>query len=94
MALLNASKSSLQVSLSAFVWLQMLSKNESNKKEKVQPKKEAEDSEEEIQDEIEDAVQKVRNATGCLVSVAYLSVWRWRLLATEADWCLFRGWPC
>lgn len=47
----------------------MLSKNESNKKEKIQPKMEVEDSEEEIKDEIEDAVQKVRNATGCLVSV-------------------------
>ncbi|XP_054856960.1 OTU domain-containing protein 3 [Eublepharis macularius] len=44
---------------------EVLSKNESNK-EKLQLKKEVEESEEEIRDEIEDAVQKVRNATGCL----------------------------
>ncbi|XP_061457495.1 OTU domain-containing protein 3 isoform X2 [Rhineura floridana] len=44
---------------------EMLCKNQSNKKEKIQLKEEAE-SEGEIQDEIEDAVQKVRNATDCL----------------------------
>lgn len=54
--------------------LQMLSKNESNKKEKIQPKMEVEDSEEEIKDEIEDAVQKVRNATGCLDSALIVQV--------------------
>ncbi|KAJ6656753.1 hypothetical protein lerEdw1_003084 [Lerista edwardsae] len=53
---------------------EMLSKNESNKKEKIQPKKEAENSEEEIQDEIEDAVQKVRNATGCLDAALIVQV--------------------
>ncbi|XP_048375363.1 OTU domain-containing protein 3 [Sphaerodactylus townsendi] len=47
---------------------EMLCKNESNKKENLQLKKAEEESEEEIQDEIEDAVQKVRNATGCLDS--------------------------
>ncbi|XP_077167793.1 OTU domain-containing protein 3 [Paroedura picta] len=44
---------------------QTLCKNESNKKEILQLNEE-EGSEEEIRDEIEDAVQKVRNATGCL----------------------------
>ncbi|XP_066493219.1 OTU domain-containing protein 3 isoform X1 [Tiliqua scincoides] len=53
--------------------MEMLSKNESNKKEKIQPK-ESEDSEEELQDEIEDAVQKVRNATGCLDAALIVQV--------------------
>ncbi|KAF7237574.1 OTU domain-containing protein 3 [Varanus komodoensis] len=44
---------------------EMLCKNESNKKEKIQLRKE-EESSEGTQNEIEDAVQKVRNATGCL----------------------------
>ncbi|KYO24546.1 OTU domain-containing protein 3 isoform A [Alligator mississippiensis] len=42
---------------------QMLCKNETNKKEKIEPKKD--ESEEEVEDEVEDAIQKVRNATGC-----------------------------
>uniref|UniRef100_A0A8D0DK29 OTU domain-containing protein 3 n=1 Tax=Salvator merianae TaxID=96440 RepID=A0A8D0DK29_SALMN len=48
----------------ACLQMEMLCKNESNR-EKIQLKEEVE-SEEEIPDEIEDAVQKVRNATGCL----------------------------
>ncbi|XP_019367448.1 PREDICTED: OTU domain-containing protein 3 [Gavialis gangeticus] len=42
---------------------EMLCKNETNKKEKIEPKKD--ESEEEVEDEVEDAIQKVRNATGC-----------------------------
>ncbi|XP_020636807.1 OTU domain-containing protein 3 [Pogona vitticeps] len=47
---------------------QMLCKKELNKQEKIPLKTEEEGSEEEIQNEIEDAIQKVRNATGCLDS--------------------------
>lgn len=47
--------------------LQMLCKNESNKREKIRPQKA--ESEEELEDEVEDAVQKVCNATGCSVSI-------------------------
>lgn len=48
----------------------MLCRNECNKKEKEEA-----ESEEEVQDEIEDAVQKVRNATGCLVSLCHSFAW-------------------
>nr|XP_034976240.1 OTU domain-containing protein 3 isoform X1 [Zootoca vivipara] len=52
---------------------EMLCRNECNKKEKEEA-----ESEEEVQDEIEDAVQKVRNATGCLDAELII-----RILETE-----------
>uniref|UniRef100_A0A663NBS9 OTU domain-containing protein 3 n=2 Tax=Athene cunicularia TaxID=194338 RepID=A0A663NBS9_ATHCN len=47
----------------AYLQMEMLCKNDSNKKEEVTPQKG--DSEDEIEVEMEDAVQKVCNATGC-----------------------------
>ncbi|XP_042336269.1 OTU domain-containing protein 3 isoform X2 [Sceloporus undulatus] len=47
---------------------EMLSRKESGKKEKIQLKGKEAKPEEDMQDEIEDAVQKVRNATGCMDS--------------------------
>ncbi|NXJ91758.1 OTUD3 protein, partial [Corythaixoides concolor] len=47
----------------AYLQMEMLCKNESNKEEEVKPQKG--DSEDEIEVEMEDAVQKVCSATGC-----------------------------
>ncbi|KAM6435521.1 OTU domain-containing protein 3 isoform 2-T2 [Liasis olivaceus] len=49
-------------------WLQteMLCQNETKNKEALQVKGERQQPEEQTPDEVEDAVQKVRNATGCL----------------------------
>ncbi|NXY62726.1 OTUD3 protein, partial [Callaeas wilsoni] len=47
----------------AYLRMEMLSKNDSNKAEEVKPQKG--DSEDETEAEVEDAVQKVCNATGC-----------------------------
>ncbi|XP_007423169.2 OTU domain-containing protein 3 [Python bivittatus] len=49
-------------------WLQteMLCQNETRNKEALQVKGERQQPEEQTPDEVEDAVQKVRNATGCL----------------------------
>nr|XP_025042922.1 OTU domain-containing protein 3 [Pelodiscus sinensis] len=47
----------------AHLQTEMLSKNESNKREQIKPQRD--ESEEELEDEMEDAIQKVRNATGC-----------------------------
>ncbi|NXN63511.1 OTUD3 protein, partial [Himantopus himantopus] len=47
----------------AYLQMEMLCKNDSNKEEEVKPQKG--DSEDEIEVEMEDAIQKVCNATGC-----------------------------
>ncbi|XP_010189896.1 PREDICTED: OTU domain-containing protein 3, partial [Mesitornis unicolor] len=47
----------------AYLQMEMLSKNDSNKEEEVKPQKG--DSEDEVEIEMEDAIQKVCNATGC-----------------------------
>ncbi|XP_067423620.1 OTU domain-containing protein 3 [Emydura macquarii macquarii] len=47
----------------AHLQTEMLCKNESNKREKIKPRKD--EFEEELEEEVEDAVQKVCNATGC-----------------------------
>ncbi|NXE13543.1 OTUD3 protein, partial [Lophotis ruficrista] len=47
----------------AYLQMEMLCKNDSNKEEKVKPQQG--DSEDEVEVEMEDAVQKVCNATGC-----------------------------
>ncbi|XP_074781044.1 OTU domain-containing protein 3 isoform X1 [Athene noctua] len=47
----------------AYLQMEMLCKNDSNKEEEVRPQKG--DSEDEIEVEMEDAIQKVCNATGC-----------------------------
>lgn len=46
----------------------MLRQDESNKREKIKTK--GADLEDDLTDEVEDAVQKVRNATGCSVSIS------------------------